>query len=116
MAVEKKRFYDGDIEQMLLDYGPLGVVVEADDGWINYRSGVYSCPFSILANDINHSVVIVGYTQDYWIVKNSWGTFWGENGFMRIKRNIFYNCEIGTAIYYLSGTYSDPTDPGEYDD
>ena len=116
MAVEKKRFYDGDIEQMLLDYGPLGVVVEADDGWINYRSGVYSCPFSILAHDINHSVVIVGYTQDYWIVKNSWGTFWGENGFMRIKRNIFYNCEIGTAIYYLSGTYSDPTDPGEYDD
>lgn len=56
-------------------------------GLMFYKDGIFSgkCPSSI-----NHAVVIVGYGEEngtpYWKVRNSWGTDWGENGYLRIKR------------------------------
>lgn len=38
--------------------------------------------------DNNHDVLLVGYTQDYWLVQNTWGTSWGENGYARIHRDV----------------------------
>jgi len=35
--------------------------------------------------DINHAVLLVGYTQDYWIVRNSWGDGFGMKGYYHIK-------------------------------
>merc|ERR1712110_754311 len=49
--------------------------------------------------DINHGVAVIGYGseggKDYWLIKNSWGTSWGENGFLRMKRGTGH-CAVGT--------------------
>ena len=55
------------------------------------------------SNDpVDHAVLIVGYTADYWIVKNSWGTSFGDNGFIYVSRNPNHNCRIGIAVHELS--------------
>lgn len=81
--------------------GPIAVSFEVYSDFEGYSGGVYSHQFAKSAGlqDFNpfeltnHVVSIVGWgeTQDnpaipYWIVKNSWGTSWGENGFFRILR------------------------------
>ena len=54
---------------------------------------------------MNHAVTIVGYDSeagvDYWIVKNSWGTRWGEDGFMRLQRGVGM-CGVGRTIVTIS--------------
>lgn len=58
---------------------PISVGVDASN-WSPYKSGV----FSNCQSSINHGVVLVGATDTYWIVKNSWGTGWGESGYIRL--------------------------------
>lgn len=81
----------------LLQVQPVGVAV-ASSGWSSYQSGVAICRSST----IDHAVVIVGYTPDYWIIKNSWGASWGESGYMRISRTSGNQCGIGVAVHQFA--------------
>ncbi len=71
--------------------GPLSIAVAASD-WGNYRGGVFDgCSYSENI-EINHAVQLVGYGTDengvpYWLVRNQWGTDWGDEGFMKLKRD-----------------------------
>jgi C1A family cysteine protease len=81
-----------DLELMLLLQSSPVVVGVGSEGWELYKSGVMSCKPNVTED---HAVLLVGYTPKYWIVKNSWGESWGENGFIRISRNVNSNCLMG---------------------
>ena len=75
--------------------GSVSVAYQVVDDFRNYHSGVYtsdSCHNS--TSDVNHAVVAVGYGTDaatgldYWLIKNSWGTDFGEQGFFQIQRGV----------------------------
>lgn len=88
-----------DALHQLLDEGAVAIAVGVDSKWMSYKSGVYDLP---CIEKINHAVILVGYGFDennegYWIVRNSWGTTWGESGYIRIKDD-YYNqnsCNVG---------------------
>ena len=69
--------------------GPIACGIHVTDKFEAYTGGIYS-EFHLL-NIPNHELAVVGYGQDavsgeeYWIGRNSWGTYWGEAGFFRIK-------------------------------
>ena len=80
------------IKRIVATIGPVSVAYEVVDDFMMYSSGVYSsekCRQGV--QDVNHAVLVVGYGTDpvdgpYWIVKNIWGTRWGENGYFKIVR------------------------------
>jgi len=85
----------------LATVGPLAVSVAASQ-WGSYSSGVFTgCSFD--ANiAINHAVVLVGYGTDavdgdYWIVRNSWGSSWGEDGYIRLQRQSKAQCGVNST-------------------
>lgn len=75
----------GDIKQSLCEHGPLAVAVNATDQFQWYKSGIFN--ESDNSTGINHAVTIVGWDDatNAWLIKNSWGTGWGENGYMWIN-------------------------------
>ncbi|XP_072965834.1 fruit bromelain-like [Typha angustifolia] len=50
-----------------------------------YSSGIYDGP---CGTNMDHAVTIVGYGRDYWIVKNSWGISWGEEGYILMQKGV----------------------------
>ncbi|XP_048553180.1 ervatamin-B-like [Triticum urartu] len=83
---------------------PVAVPVEADSDFQHYMRGVYTGSSSCGQN-LNHGVTVVGYGTDsggqaYWLVKNQWGTGWGEGGYMRLTRGNGGNCGMATYAYY----------------
>jgi len=68
-------------------HGPLSIAVDAET-WSAYKSGIMT---STCGQSLDHAVQIVGwdltYSTPYWIVRNSWGSTWGEAGYIRIEYN-----------------------------
>jgi len=82
-----------EIKYGLYHFGPLAAEVVAKDEFNSYHGGILSGGEEYTEEDINHMICIVGYddtaTTPYLIVKNSWGTGWGEKGFGKIAYGSF---------------------------
>ncbi|CAK1590706.1 unnamed protein product [Parnassius mnemosyne] len=86
----------------LLKYGPVTVGIYAGTNMKFYSSGIFydiDCSKSML----NHGVTVVGYGvrdgTNYWIVKNSWGEDWGEDGYILMSA-VNDNCNVMSEAYY----------------
>ncbi len=112
-AISKIRaWYDipvNDCARLLnrLSTSPVAVGLDANT-MMFYKSGVFS-DAACNPNAINHGVVVVGYGTDsvtkknFWLVRNSWGTSWGEQGYIRMDRDVQKTtgiCGICTAATY----------------
>jgi C1A family cysteine protease len=70
---------------------PVSVAIEADQRAFQlYSGGVFT---GTCGSELDHGVLLVGYGRDHFILKNSWGSSWGEKGFMYIGRGDYNNGE-----------------------
>lgn len=88
----------------LAQYGPISCGIQATDTFDNtYSGGIYSEHLDNV--ELNHEVSVIGYGvtddgKEYWIGRNSWGTYWGEYGFFRIQ---MYNDNLGIETDCTAG-------------
>jgi hypothetical protein len=112
--LESYAFVDSDssvptvdqIKAAIYNYGPISVAVNASSAMQSYRSGVFKTCEN--GGGVNHAVNLIGWNdkEGYWLMRNSWGTTWGEKGFMKIK----YGCnQIGYAASVV--TYGSACEP-----
>ncbi|MCK4760855.1 MAG: hypothetical protein KAW12_01555 [Candidatus Aminicenantes bacterium] len=84
------------IKNAIYQNGPVAAAVYVNNSFRWYSGGVYN---STASGPVNHAVLLVGWDDPggYFIMKNSWGTGWGEKGYMRIA----YGCQsVGHAACY----------------
>jgi len=88
-----KTFSSGKVEEMMTavqQYGPISIGLDASK-FDSYNSGIMNGK-GCAQGSPDHAVAVVGWGEEgstkYWIVKNSWGKDWGENGYVRIQRGI----------------------------
>jgi len=97
---EIEPFSEEDQKAAVAEVGPVSIAIDASHRSFQfYSEGVYeeaACSPVLL----NHAVLAVGYGsqngQDFWIMKNSWGTQWGDAGYFKIARNQDNMCGIAT--------------------
>jgi C1A family cysteine protease len=98
--------------KMAVSRQPVSVAIQADtEVFQSYTSGVITS--KECGTDLDHGVLIVGYGSedgiDYWLLKNSWGPDWGEQGFFKILRN---DSDVSPGI---CGIASQPSFPNLYE-
>ena len=89
---------EAKLKALVAEHGAVVTAVAAAGPFSKYAGGVFS---GCTSNKQDHAVTVVGYGTDngvdYWLIKNSWGSSWGEKGFIRLKRGVGM-CGVGRAL------------------
>lgn len=98
---EKDTDSEKRIPYMLNEFGPLVVAIDVGttELLMSYEGDIF--PGIACGTALDHAVTIVGYTPDYWIVRNSWGTDWGADGYFYLERGV-NACGVASYISYIS--------------
>ncbi|MGV8086234.1 MAG: C1 family peptidase [Candidatus Woesearchaeota archaeon] len=98
------------IKEAISIYGPIQITyfVDADFGY--YEGGIYTHTILSWTGNL-HAVDIVGYNDsgEYWILKNSWGEDWGEEGYFKIsysENTLYSSSESDPRILYMDLAYA----------
>ncbi|KAG6666187.1 hypothetical protein CIPAW_01G014000 [Carya illinoinensis] len=110
--------YDENALKKAVAHQPVSVAIEASGRALQlYESGVFT---GECGSELDHAVVAVGYGTengaDYWLVRNSWGANWGEDGYIKIERNAVgtFTGKCGIAMeasYPIKTTPQNPNSP-----
>ncbi|XP_036096441.1 cathepsin O isoform X2 [Molossus molossus] len=93
---------EDEMAKVLLTFGPLVGIVDAVS-WQDYLGGIIQHHCS--SGEANHAVIITGFDKTgstpYWIVRNSWGSSWGVDGYAHVKmgRNICGIADFVSAVF-----------------
>jgi len=94
------------LKQAVATQGPVSVAIDAShESFQFYSAGVYDEPECSAAN-LDHGVLVAGYGTDeatghrYWLVKNSWGPNWGDQGYIKMSRGKDNQCGIASSASY----------------
>ncbi len=92
------------LKQSLCKYGPSAVAVHVNESFKMYSGGVYD---ENTDAQVNHAVVIVGWDdkRGAWLMRNSWGNWWGEDGYMWIK---YGSNNIGSQAVWATVESNEP--------
>jgi hypothetical protein len=96
---------ESDLTAALAEQGVIGIAIDAGGlSFQLYTSGVYTST-TCSSSRLNHAVTAVGYGVDsnntpYYIVKNSWGTAWGDSGYILMRRNYNNMCGVAATPAY----------------
>ena len=96
------------IKQGLIEYGPLVICISVYSNFMSYKGGIYDTIEG--EREGGHLVALIGYDDinRCWLVKNSWGDRWGEDGYIRISYDVdlfISPCYGGTGFLYVDGVY-----------
>ena len=95
------------IKAAIYQYGPVAAAVCASGSFQSYTGGVYT---KDECNQVNHAIILTGWddaTQS-WVLRNSWGSGWGEGGYMRIRWGVQAVGYGANYVEYAGGSNNNP--------
>jgi hypothetical protein len=107
------------IKTAIMTYGVVDAAVYVTTAFQNYSGGIFTDSYTTCSTSpcyntpTNHAISLVGWgtdatTGDYWILRNSWGSSWGESGYMRLDAT---SSRVGCSVCYMTYVSDGTTAP-----